>query len=222
VGQAWGVIKRHAVVSVAVAFIAGLLVGGVLGWWGLGGRSVDWGTAGEWVPGILSGAATAGALWWAISAFHAERRDRERAHAGSAVVTLDRGRSRPVGDDLHLYIRVGNYGALPIANVVISAEVGEHVERGWRDTLEPRERRTFRLELANTRPAYGAGPTLDGSPLITARVWMTFEDANERWWRKEDGRVVEPLSEPPPEGLALFQPSKYAKDADLPMGPPIT
>jgi hypothetical protein len=50
----------------------------VLGWWGLGHRTIDWGTAGEWVPGLLTGAATVGALWWAVTEFRAERNDRHR------------------------------------------------------------------------------------------------------------------------------------------------
>jgi hypothetical protein len=78
--RAWRWAKARPGLTVAffAAFLVGLFVGGVLGWRGLGHRTIDWGTAGEWVPGVLTGAATVGALWWAISQFHAERQDRHR------------------------------------------------------------------------------------------------------------------------------------------------
>jgi hypothetical protein len=64
--------------GIAAAFVIGFLLGVGLGWWGPERRSIDWGTAGEWVPGLLTGAATVAALWWAVSQFRLERQDRHR------------------------------------------------------------------------------------------------------------------------------------------------
>jgi hypothetical protein len=74
----WVRVRRGLALALGGAFISGLLVGGVLGWWKLGHGTIDWGTGGEWASGVLTATVTGAALWWAVSQFHRERQDRHR------------------------------------------------------------------------------------------------------------------------------------------------
>jgi hypothetical protein len=62
--EAWAWLKDRGAATLAVigAFLGGLLVGGVLGWWGFGHRTISWGTAGEWAGAVGTAAALGAAL----------------------------------------------------------------------------------------------------------------------------------------------------------------
>jgi hypothetical protein len=91
--RVWGWVKAHPAISAAFlgGLLLGVLIGAPLGWAGVGDGSINWGTAGEWVGGVFTGAA----VLVAVLAFLVEgrqvameRREREMRHALPVALTV--------------------------------------------------------------------------------------------------------------------------------------
>jgi hypothetical protein len=196
--RVWGWVKRDPCKTAAFVgvFLAGLLIGGVLGWVGPGRRSVNWGTAGEWVGGLV----TAGALWWAVRAFlverrdlDVERRDREMVHARSVTVRL-KGVEWVNTDPPYFRVpmEVVNQGVASVTNVVMYVQVGDCIQTERRQEVLPRS-------SALAAPQFYDLPHPDSAGAQVPRVWAEFRDVEQRWWHRQVDALPTPLSQPPPE-----------------------
>jgi hypothetical protein len=172
---------------VPMAFAVGLGLGAVLGGVGFGGRSIVWGTAGEWI----SGAATVGALAWAIWLFLSERRARLRGYAAAVTVGDPEWVWGQEGGAWSAYARVavGNDGPAPITRVAVYLNVDGRVE--WaRKTLI---RQSGEWSASVGFIDFGPQRQLDGN------VTVVFCDIEQHCWEVRTGEPPMPLKQVPPE-----------------------
>jgi hypothetical protein len=199
---AWAQAHSALILTAIAAFTVGLLIGAVLGWWRLGDRSINWGTAGEWVPGLATGLLTAGALLWAVRAFLTERTDLQRTHA--VAVDLDIQVTDWTGPgSFRAAVDVANYGLAAIRDVVVFTRVRGTVE--WS--------RRYDGKKSDIRPGGATAGFINIHPLERSgdippvEAWVEFRDVEQRWWRRHVGGMPLRLHQPSREALSARQKS---------------
>jgi hypothetical protein len=202
-GRAWKWTKAN--LAVPAAFAVGLGLGAALGGVGFGGRSIVWGTAGEWI----SGAATFGAVMWAVWAFQSERNDRLRVHATSVTVSEPHWVVYYVREDgthrAYVTIQVGNDGPAAITNVVVYVEVDGRVE--WAKAGLVRTTEQWDATVG-TFGDYASPPDH-----IDSTVTVVFRDVEQRWWQMGVGGPPTPRRHAPPEVAERFPSSRHRAEA---------
>jgi hypothetical protein len=182
-----GWVKAQPGTAITAAFVIGLPLGAVLGWWGPGRRSIDWGTAGEWAGAL----GTVGALWAALRLFRLESerrvdevREREAELREREAERQERRRAQArliFGEPAHPHVVVRNLSSEPVYNLKVASwemDIGSYdVSEAF--MVSPGE---HHLQITKNPPE-GAGVGV---------LQLRFGDASGvRWVREVNGQLRE-------------------------------